>query len=105
MIPSFELGSQPFDQFRLDFQLLADQSGFKAPIIGHAQYTELRDRKNYCVKGLFYQCLSTEAKALTGWRLYPTAGGCSAMSLKEYVEKLWLLFELNLKLLTKNSWQ
>ena len=92
-MPSFELSAQPFKQFKLDFQFSADQSGFESPAIGPPKYAELRGRKDQCLKGLLYQCLSVEAKVLAGGQLYPTAYECSALSLKEYVEKLQLLFE------------
>ena len=42
---------------------------------------------------MFYQCLSAEAKALAGWRLYPTSDDCKTLSLKNYMAKLQLLFE------------
>ena len=92
-MPSFELGSQPFEQFKLDFQLSADQSGFDAPEIGHPDYVALRDKRSRCLKGLLYQCLSAEAKALAGRRLYPTDDECDLLDLKQYMVKLQLLFE------------
>ena len=92
-MPSFELGSQPFEQFKLDFQLSADQSGFDKPQTGHPDFTELRDRRDKCLKGLLYQCLSAEAKALAGRRLYPTAEECDLLSLMQYMVKLQMLFE------------
>ena len=89
----FEMGAQPFEQFCNDFHLSADQSGFDPPAVGHPEYDDICKRRGYCLKGLFYQCLSTEAKALAGRRLYPTGVECEKMTLKEYIDKLRLLFE------------
>ena len=93
-MPSFEIGTQPFEQFRRDFQLTADQSGFDFyPTDDHPHKDEIKLRRGTALKGLFYQCLSTEAKALAGRRLYPTGDECKGMKLDEYIEKLRLLFE------------
>ena len=92
-MPSFEIGTQPFEQFRLDFKLSADQSGFDTPLRDHPRFNELMDKRGTALKGLFYQCLSTEAKALAGRRLYPTGDECKPLHFGVYVEKLRLLFE------------
>ena len=92
-MPSFEIGTQPFEQFRLDFKLSADQSGFDTPTRDHPRFNELMDKRGTALKGLFYQCLSAEAKALAGRRLYPTGDECQPLYFGAYVEKLRLLFE------------
>ena len=65
-MPIFEIGTQPFKQFRLDFQLSADQSGFKIPDDSHPRFAEILHKRGQALNGLFYQCLSTGAKALAG---------------------------------------
>ena len=92
-MPTFEIGTQPFEQFRLDFQLSADQSGFETPASDHPKFNDIMTKRGQALKGLFYQCLSTEAKALAGRRLYPTGEECKGMKLDEYIQKLRLLFE------------
>ena len=92
-MPSFKVGAQPFDQFCNDFYLSADQSGFEAPPESHTDYNEIMRRRGNCLKGLFYQCLSTEAKALAGRRLYPAGPECTPMTFKAYTDKMRLLFE------------
>ena len=93
-MPSFEIGTQPFEQFCRDFQLTADQSGFDFfPKNDNPHRDEILYRRGAALKGLFYQCLSTEAKALAGRRLYPTSDECKNIKLEEYIERLRLLFE------------
>ena len=92
-IPTFELGQTPFEQFKLDFELCADQSGFQPAPVGHPRHEELKQRRHECLKGLMYQCLMPKAKRLAGSRMYPTSDECKALTIKEYCAKLQLLFQ------------
>ena len=60
-MPSFELSKQSFEQFMLDFQLLADQARFVLPTNDHPQYQDLCAKRDNCLKESLYQCLSAEA--------------------------------------------
>ena len=92
-MPSFELGSQTFEQFKMDLHLSADQSGFNKAPFDHLRNIELRDRRDECLKDLMYQCLQLKAKRLAGWRLYPTSDKCKALTIKDYCAKLQLLLK------------
>ena len=95
-LPVFVIGQQPYTQFKMEFELNVDQSGFVLPAmndVGLEAYGNARDRRNNALRGLLYQCLSAEARALAGRRLYPMSEECRNMSIDEYSTKLQALFE------------
>ena len=95
-LPTFVIGQQPYNQFRMEFDLNVEQSGFVLPLredVGHDAYQQAFNKKNNALRGLLYQCLSTEARRLAGRRLYPTSDECRFLDIDEYSTKLQALFE------------
>ena len=95
-LPAFIVGQQPYNQFRMEFDLNVEQSGFVLPVqaeVGRDAYVQARDKRNNALRGLLYQCLSTEARRLAGRRLYPTSEECQLLTIDEYSTKLQALFE------------
>ena len=95
-LPAFIVGQQPYNQFRMEFDLNVEQSGFVLPVqaeVGRDAYVQARDKRNNALRGLLYQCLSTEARRLAGRRLYPTSEECQFLTIDEYSTKLQALFE------------
>ena len=95
-LPTFVIGQQPYNQFRMEFDLNVEQSGFVLPAVddvGREAYRQACDRKANALRGLLYQCLSTEARRLAGRRLYPTSEECRSLDIDAYSAKLQALFE------------
>ena len=89
--PSYDVGVISFAQFRLDFDLAAEQSGFRVPVDGEAaDITLSRDK---CLKGLLYQCLTGTARAMAGQRMYPGSSECESLTFDEYSQGLESLFD------------
>ena len=91
-MPHFEVGKYEWNQFVLDFQLCADQSGFKIPPDDHPRRAELADRREECLKGLLFQCLSEQCRTIAGRRSFPSAEPCRDLTLVQYMDRLRGLF-------------
>ena len=89
--PTYDVGVIAFAQFRLDFDLAIEQSGFRIPIDGKtAGVTLSRDK---CLKGLLYQCLTGTARAMAGRRMYPGSSECESLTFEAYSKGLESLFD------------
>ena len=91
-MPFFDIGPYEWGQFTMDFQLCADQSGFKIPPDDHPRRAELKARREECLKGLLFQCLSEQCRTIAGRRSFPSSDHCSGLSLKDYMHRLRGLF-------------
>ena len=91
-MPYFDMGKYEWGQFTMDFQLCANQSGFKIPPDDHPRRAELRARREECLKGLLFQCLSEQCRTIAGRRSFPSAEHCRDLSLKDYMIRLRGLF-------------
>ena len=89
--PTYDVGLMAFAQFRLDFDLAAEQSGFKA--LPRDAADELVQRKDTCLKGLLYQCLTGTARAIAGRRMYPGSPECTSLTFETYSKNLESLFD------------
>ena len=80
--PSFDVGIVPFAQFKLDFALAAEQSGFRA--LESTDSDAYKKKYHHCLKGLLYQCLVGTARAMAGRRMYPGSDECVRLMIDEY---------------------
>ena len=80
--PSFDVGIIPFAQFKLDFALAAEQSGFRG--LEDTDSVAYKSKYHQCLKGLLYQCLVGTARAMAGRRMYPGSDECAALTIDEY---------------------
>ena len=87
--PTYTVGANSFQQFKMDFNLTAQESGFTPFPDG----SEPEKARQQVLKGLMYGCLSGEARKLAGRRSYPGSEACNDMTMQEYVQKLQHLFE------------
>ena len=76
--PTYDVGIIAFAQFRLDFDLAVEQSGFKTPTAGKA--ADVTRRRDKCLKGLLYQCLTGTAQAMAGRQMYPGSPECEPLT-------------------------
>ena len=87
--PVYTVGAYSFQQFKMDFNLSAQESGF----IPQADGSEAEISRQQVLKGLMYGCLSGEARKLAGRRCYPGDTVCNGLTIMEYSQKLQHLFE------------
>ena len=89
--PSFDVGIVPFAQFKLDFILAAEQSGFRE--LEDTDSDAYKNKYHQCLKGLLYQCLVGTARAMAGRRMYPASDECASLTIDEYSDRLLNLFD------------
>ena len=90
-LPTFVIGQQPYSQFKMEFDLSVDQSGFELPDTDI--HVQAETKQANALKDLLYQCLSDKARALIGERFSPTSAECKDLDLSEYSMKLQAVFE------------